>query len=102
MTVLVDNMPTDIDFGATGIASVIQNIKTILTTAKGTVPLDRKFGLSFDILDEPLPRSRAKIQTEIFLQLRKYEPRAIVKKIDFQNDPLSGRLAPTVVVDIRF
>ena len=36
------------------IEEVIQNIKTILNTIKGTVPLDRDFGIDKSVIDSPI------------------------------------------------
>ena len=33
---------------------VIQNVKTILTTMQGTVPLDRDFGIDSEVVDKPI------------------------------------------------
>ena len=33
---------------------VLQNVKTILTTAKGSVPLDRDFGINTYLIDRPI------------------------------------------------
>ena len=35
--------------------SIVQNIAVILTTAKGTAPGDREFGVDMSFLDLPLP-----------------------------------------------
>ena len=99
--ITVESLGKDIIYGASGITEVIQNVRTLLTTRKGTVPIDRKFGLSFEFLDDPLPTSRAKIQTEIFQAIKKYEPRAVLKQITFDIDPMVGRLAPTVKIEVR-
>jgi hypothetical protein len=80
---------------------ILQNIRTILTTSKYSVPLDREFGLSTTWLDEPLPVAQAKLSAEIIQQINKYEPRAKVKKISYETDGLNGKLIPKVVVVIE-
>lgn len=100
MAISIEALPAEIIYGAEGVAEVVQNVRTILTTRKGTVPLDRAFGLSFEFLDDPEPAAIAAIQGEIFQQIRKYEPRAQIKEIRFNNDPLSGRLCPTVKIEV--
>jgi phage baseplate assembly protein W len=79
----------------------MQNIRTILTTRRGTVPLDRDFGISFDFLDSPINLTRAKAEQEIFLQLKKYEPRAILKQIMWETGVISGQVFPSVRVEVK-
>ena len=65
---------------------VAQNVKTICTTVKYSVPLDRRFGINADFLDRPTPKAITQIKTEIFQAIRKYEPRCKVVKISFEGD----------------
>lgn len=98
MAIIVEPLRRSILFDLSGIEQVIQNVRIICTTRKGTVPLDREFGLDFSYLDDPLPAAQAAVQTDIYRQVKKYEPRAYISRITFDNDPLSGRLMPTVVI----
>ena len=98
--VTLDVMPKNITFGATGVLSVIQNVRTILTTRKGTQPMDRDFGISFDFLDSPAAFTRAKAEQECFLALRKYEPRAVLKQIRWEADLKSGKFWPDVLIRV--
>ncbi len=41
-----------VNFHATGLESIFQNVRTILATIAGTVPLDRHFGLSQNMVDD--------------------------------------------------
>ena len=99
--VTVESLPVNITYGLTGVPEVMQNVRTILTTRRGTVPLDRDFGISFEFLDSPINTTRAKVEQEIFLQLKRYEPRAILKQIKWDVDILSGQIAPTVKVEVN-
>ncbi len=62
---------------------VLQNIKTICSTPKNSVPLDREFGIDIDPLDKPTPAAKAQIQREIIRAIKKYEPRAKIESVDF-------------------
>ena len=75
----VDNVQRHVNFGAKGIDEVIQNVKTILTTRVGTVPLDREFGLNYDQLSEDYVRDI----------IHKNEPRVIVKDVEINVSNLS-------------
>jgi phage baseplate assembly protein W len=90
-----------IDFGATGITEILQNIRTILTTAKYSVPIDREFGLSATMLDDPTPIAQAKLTAEIIAAVNRWEPRAQVKKVTFEVDDTQGILRPKVQVKIK-
>lgn len=96
--------------GATAIAlgepdtveSVLQAIKIILTTPKGTVPMYRDFGVNMDFLDMPIPGAEQRARMEIREAVEKWEPRATVRSITFSREGgQSGKLIPTVEVEIN-
>jgi phage baseplate assembly protein W len=99
--VKIESLPANVMYGLSGVPEVMQNVRTILTTRRGTVPLDRDFGISFDFLDSPINTTRAKAEQEIFLQLKKYEPRAILKQIIWETDAISGQISPSVKVEVN-
>lgn len=78
---------------------IMQNIKTILTTYKYDVPLDRNFGIRADGLDEPIPVAMAKTSADIVEAILEYEPRANVKQVFFEGDD-DGKLIPTVRIEL--
>lgn len=81
--------------------SVIQNVRVIVSTVRGEVPLDRNFGLAGRFIDKPLPAARAILVTELLEALSAYEPRAILVSADFEIDPnVPGKLIPIVEVKI--
>jgi phage baseplate assembly protein W len=97
----LDTLPKEIVFGASGVQEVMQNVKLIIMTRKGTQPLDRNFGISYTFLDSPMTRVQALIEQEIFMALRKYEPRAILKQVTWNGDPISGSVRPNVSIQVR-
>jgi phage baseplate assembly protein W len=99
--VKIDSLPVNVIYGLTGVQEVMQNVRTVLTTRRGTVPLNRDFGISFEFLDSPINTTRAKAEQEIFLQLKKYEPRAILKQIIWDTDVVSGQISPSVKVEVN-
>jgi hypothetical protein len=93
----------EITIGAQGLEAIAQNVRMILTTPKGSVPLDRDFGVSWMVVDRPSPKARAELVAEIFDQVRRYEPRVRVTEIDWQEtgaDNMDGRLRPSVRLEI--
>ncbi|MDR3089862.1 MAG: GPW/gp25 family protein [Desulfobulbaceae bacterium] len=86
------------------VEEMIQNVRMILTTAKGTVPLDRDFGLDCSVLDQPSPRAVALLSVEIYSQIKRYEPRAKVVRVDFpgfSESAVDGTLRPVVTLAVR-
>lgn len=79
---------------------VIRNVKTILTTPKGTVAFDRDFGVDWSIVDQPMARAKGQLTTEYVKQVRKYEPRVKVTEVLFEEVNQDGVLIPRVVLEI--
>lgn len=79
---------------------ILQNVRTILSTPKFSVPLDRDFGIDIGLLDKPIPVAKARLSSEIILVIKKYEPRVKVTKITFEGD-IDGKLKPKVQVMIN-
>ena len=79
---------------------ILQNVYTIITTQKFSVPLDREFGMDAAMLDKPVNKSQNVLKAEIVQTVRKFEPRARITKIDFDTD-LNGRLFTRLKVAIE-
>lgn len=80
---------------------ILQNVRTILTTTKYSVALDRDFGLEADAVDSPIQNVQAKLTAEIIEKVEKYEPRVQVKQVDYDGDFITGKLIPKVRVVIK-
>lgn len=63
---------------ATELEEIIQNVRTVLTTLKKSVPMDREFGINGEVVDSPIAVAQAKLTAEIVTAVNKYEPRASV------------------------
>lgn len=103
MKLLVSTL-TDIDFNPSSeVAEIVQNVQTIISTIKGTVPLDRDFGIESDFIDNPTPMAQMQLRVSIIDAISKYEPRAIVKSIEYQQDSnaLESILKPIVTIEIE-
>ena len=103
MELTVDmSVPASVEIGATGLRGLAQEIRTALATRKGSVPLD--FGLSWELIDLPLPESRPLLVAEIGRGLERCVPRIKVKSVTFRTDTsgaADGKLTPVVTVEIR-
>lgn len=90
----------DINFAPPSVpAEIIQNVRTIITTPRFSVPLFRTFGLSGDIVDSPIDSASAKLKSDIIMAVRKYEPRASVTHIECLPDE-DGRLTVRIRIMI--
>lgn len=84
-------------------AEILQNIRTILLTRLGSVPLDRDFGLSWDHVDKPIHIAQALTRAEIIEAITKEEPRATVESVEFEETPgdaMEGLSRPRVIISI--
>ncbi len=100
----VDIMATlaEVDFSpSTTYKEILQNVKTILTTTKYSVPLDRNFGLNLTMLDMPVMEAKTRLTGEIVEALRTYEPRVSVESVSYLGNGKTGRLIPNVKVAIK-
>ena len=82
-------------------AEILQNVRTILNTRIGTVPLARDFGISWEHVDMPIPAVRSVMQGVIIDAIEAFEPRAKVENVVFDGDGADGILRPSVTISIR-
>jgi hypothetical protein len=91
-----------IEIGATGRREIIQNVKTILSTVKGSVPLDREFGIKGDYVDQPMQVARALYAAEIVEEVEKQEPRVKVTQVTWgTDDAMDGKMKPIVRIKVK-
>ena len=86
-------------FAARGTAEDVQRcLITIFTTHKYTVPLFRDFGLDMDALDQPTPRGMALLRNAMYEAVEKYEPRAELVSVAFEQVDRNGddRVIPVI------
>ncbi len=81
------------------VRSILQNIRIILTTRKGSVPLYREFGLDMGFLDRPEPLARVMMISQVKEAIEEFEPRVRVTDIVI-NSGGNGKLTPVVEVEI--
>lgn len=100
----IQGVPAPLVFGATGPMEIAQNVRVIVTTIAGEAPLERDLGLSADPMDQPLHplRAMALIRSEIPKAVAKWEPRARVTEISFEEQTESQSVAGRLVPLVRF
>lgn len=77
-------------------AEIAQNLIMIATTKVGTVPYNRLFGFDFYMLDMPINQAKAMYSKELIEKVKRFEPRAEIKEIEYKTDDLNGRLLPQI------
>jgi len=85
MELLIDNTPS-YKLGLKDLDEIVQNVKVIVNTRKGSVPLDRDFGVDWSIIDTPNTLTFQKLRVEIVKAIEKYEPRVKVKQVKIIPD----------------
>jgi len=94
--------PEEVEIGATGLRSIIQNIKTIVSTWRTTVFGDRQFGLDTKIIDMPATIVQAQYSMDITTLIERNEPRVNVISVTFSpSDINNGQIIPLIRVRIR-
>ena len=92
---------SDINFAPSNtVEEILQNVKIIVTTLKGTVPLDRTLGIDPKIIDSPIDIIKIKLGSSVIEAINKYEPRAKVKNIFFNSNGLDGLVIAKIEVSI--
>ena len=82
---------------------ILQNIRTILATRIGTVPLHRALGITWEHIDKPYPVAKAMMMVAVIEAIQAYEPRAKVESVEFEettDNVMEGLLKPRVTVSI--
>ncbi len=102
MEVDISASTTAVVIGATGLEEIYQNVRTIITTPKGSVPLDREFGVDQTFLDMPTMAAMTRALPAIVDAVEKYEPRVKVTAVNWiESDVMDGRMIPQVRIRIR-
>lgn len=70
-----------INWSPSPVDEVVQNVRTLLATAPGTVPLSRAMGTPQDTLDTPESAAGARLQAAVVRAVKIYEPRVAVKRV---------------------
>jgi len=81
------------------LVEIAQNVKTILTTVRGEVFLDRAFGVNGEIIDAPVNAVQARLTADIADSVNRFEPRAKVTDCFF-NATSDGKVIVTCRIKI--
>jgi len=93
---------TEVEIGATGLRAIAQNVKTIITTWRGSVFLDRAFGIDSNMVDMPVNVLHARLAQDITVTVQKYEPRVEITSVTFDSsNATDGQIVPIVRYKIK-
>ena len=82
-------------------AEVYRNLQVLYATRAGEQALDRDFGIDREPLGLPMSSAKALMAAEFVAKTARYEPRARVLRVDWNESNLAeGILIPKVVVEI--
>ena len=87
----------------TEVEEILQNVRTILATRLGTVPLHRGFGVTWEHIDKPLHVAKMLTRVAVIDAISEFEPRAHVESVEFEEsseDAMQGILRPRVIVSV--
>ena len=92
-----------LSFGQKSVESeVIQNIMVILNTPRGSVPGYREFGIDMAYMHNPASIAETQFAVAVNDALRRFEPRARLESISFDNAELAkGIVLPVLEVLIN-
>lgn len=77
------NLPFRLDFNATGIREITQNIVVLMLTPIMSQGLDRELGLDMSFVDRPIPVARNMLVAEITERLHQFEDRVEIADVEF-------------------
>ena len=85
---------------ATETEEILQNVRTIISTVRGQVMLNRSFGISGAALDRPVREAQQAMTADIITEVARREPRATITSVRWDGTAAEGALNPSVEVSI--
>ena len=80
-------------------AALLGRLKILYTTPRGTVPLNRPYGIDFSVVDRPPAQAKTMYTSEIVRATRRYEPEVREVNVRFEVANM-GELHPIVEVKL--
>lgn len=97
MNIDLNNIKVSFDYESDEIYDIKRCLETLYQTAEGTCPLDREFGINIDFVGMPIDVAQNLFAVEITEKTDRYEPRAMIKEINFGTDA-DGQMKAEVVI----
>ena len=83
----------------TTVEEVMQNVRMIVGVRKGTVPIDRGFGIEMSAVDKPMGAATALLSAQLAKDIPLFEPRARLVSLTTERTS-DGVLEPIVRIAI--
>jgi phage baseplate assembly protein W len=77
------DLPFVLDFGATGIREIVQNLVVLMLTPIYSQCLDRELGLDMSFVDRPMQIAQNMVISEIVDKVPQFEDRVEVTDVEF-------------------
>lgn len=93
----LNNITVAFDYQNDEVYDIKRCLETLYQTPEGTCPLDREFGLNTDFVGMPMNIAQNLFAVEITDKTDRYEPRAMIREINFSTGA-DGQLKAEVVI----
>lgn len=91
---------SNIDFGATGVDEILQNVAYILSTFVMSYPDKRERDRKKE-LEVPFLFAKRRNTARIIDSIQRFEPRAVIIDVDYVGDVSKGKIEPIVKVIVN-
>ena len=96
-----DNNSSNLPWGnAKGNDRIIQNVQNILNTYKYEVAYNRNLGISPDIIDKDVETMKSIIMSDLFDNIKQYEPRAKLRAVEIKEITSDGVISAVITIEI--
>ena len=89
---------SNIDFRATGVDEILQNVAYILSTFVMSYPDKRDREMNLEV---PFHFAKRRNTARIIDSIQRFEPRAVIIDVDYVGDAFIGKIEPIVKVIVN-
>lgn len=76
-----------------------KQLNNLLSTRKGTITINRDFGIDWNVLSQPLDEAESSFVVELMEQIEAYIPELKASEIEFTVEPENGKIIPTITIE---
>lgn len=78
---------------------LLRQAYVLMSVRKGSIPIDRDFGINMDILSEPVSDLETDLMTELLEQFEKYIPELKVVSVEISDLDDQGMIKPVITLE---
>lgn len=97
MNIDLNDITVTFDYQSDEVYDIKRCLETLYRTPEGSCPLDREFGININFVGMPMDVAKNLFAVEITDKTDRYEPRAMIREINFNTDS-DGQLKTEVVI----